>query len=309
MLTDQEACVFNSIYNFVKELDILFTNEQHSLKLYNHLLSKTKLSHTDPIRKHISGFRDFCIVNRDGIKEMNHSLFVTSSVVYSDNVFIDMKHIFSISEPHNIPIIYKHLLVLSALLDPTGNAKDILKQLKESESCGKESDLLKNLISKIEDNMDPNAPPAASIASVLQSGVFTDMMTGLTSGMSDGSLDMSKMFGVIQSVMSGMGDEGGGGDMSGILNMMGPMLSNLTQQSSNSTQQNSNSTLQNSNSQQGNDMIGMLMSGFQNSNSAIDPNVIGMIMTGLSKPDASVIINEIDDKASNYRNSRIDTID
>jgi hypothetical protein len=234
MLTDSEASVFNSILNFVKELDGLFTDNQRSLKLYNHLLSKTTFGNTDPIKKHIEVFREFCVKNREGIRERDYTKFEENILKYSENAFIDLNHIFTISEPQIIPVIYKHLLVLSALLDPAGNAKNILRELKEREqSTGKEEDLMTDIISKIEQTVDPNASPMESIASVMQSGVFTDLMGGITSGMTDGSLDIGKMMGVFQGMLGGLnsqgggGGGGGGGDISDIFNMISPMLQNL----------------------------------------------------------------------------------
>ena len=45
---------FKAISNFVNELGSEFENNQNkSLKLYKHLLSKTKFSHENVVKKHI----------------------------------------------------------------------------------------------------------------------------------------------------------------------------------------------------------------------------------------------------------------
>ena len=45
MSTDNSLVNFKAIVDFVNNLGEMFSKEQHSLKLYSHLLNKTTLSH------------------------------------------------------------------------------------------------------------------------------------------------------------------------------------------------------------------------------------------------------------------------
>lgn len=246
MLSANEVCIFNTIYNFVKDLVLLFEKDQHSLVLYNHLLSKTKLSHIEPIRKHLTCFRSFCVANREAIKDMDYTKFEQPRISYNDNVYIDICHIFSIAEPQDVPVIYEHLLVLSALLDPVSKAKEILKNIKDSTS--KEHDFVSSLINKMDENTSIGSNQ--SFDSLLKSDFISDMISNIVPAMSNGSLDIGKLFGIMNNVVSGlstgpnseigniedvlkMGNVGGDGgcgdiDIGSILKMMGPMLSNLS---------------------------------------------------------------------------------
>ena len=54
MSSDSSLITFKAISNFTECLDEVFGKKQRSLKLYAHLLNKTRLSHTKPIKKHIN---------------------------------------------------------------------------------------------------------------------------------------------------------------------------------------------------------------------------------------------------------------
>ena len=61
MTTDISLIKFKAISNFTECLSEVFGKEQKPLRLYSHLLRKTKLSHVKPIEKHISAFTEFCV--------------------------------------------------------------------------------------------------------------------------------------------------------------------------------------------------------------------------------------------------------
>jgi hypothetical protein len=251
-MTDTSLITFKAISNFTKDLGDMFSSNQHSLKLYCHLINKTTLSHDKAIKKHIDAFRDFCIENRDHIASKNYSKFTKTSIIYSTNVFIDLDAIFKLADKETQQVIWKHVLVISALVDPAGKAKEILKQT----ATGKEGDFLTDIISKVEQHVDPNSNPMEAVSNIMKSGVFTDIISSMQDGMGNGSLDLGKLMNSVQTMVTTLNGQTGGEnsesmnalntmmgslatngpsgvegqpmpDLSSLMSMMGPMLSTL----------------------------------------------------------------------------------
>jgi hypothetical protein len=206
---------FKAISTFTNELSENFgTDKQnHSLKLYDHLMSKTLISHDAAIKKHIDIFTEFCILNRDALYAKDAKKFVNTRIVYSEKVYIEFNNIFKKADTETVAVIWKHLLTISALLDPAGKAKEILKQSNETT----EADFLTNIINKVESHVSPDSNPMEAVTSIMNSGVFTELLTGMNSGIQDGTLDLGKLMGTVQKICTNIGDArsgGGGGDSS-----------------------------------------------------------------------------------------------
>ena len=232
MTSNNNLITFKSIINFINELGDVFSSKQHSLRLYKRLINKTTFSHTKAINKHIEVFRNYVILNREAITSKDYTklkcnkigkLF-TSRMSYSENVFIDLHAIFSIADNDTKKIIWKHLLVLSALLDPAGKAKDILKELSSS----KEADFLTNIISQVEQNVDPSLSPMEAVSKIVQSGVFNDVIGGMTKSLEDGSLDLGKIMGTVQTMVVSIQQTNPDSNSNNALNtMLGSLMSGL----------------------------------------------------------------------------------
>ena len=258
MSSDNALISFKAISNFTTCLSDVFGGEYRALKLYAHLINKTTIAHEKPIQKHIDAFREFCVQNRDAISNKDKKLIV-NKIVYSERVYIDISTILNKADKETTDVIWKHLLTISAILDPTGRAKQILQESNKA-SEQNESDFLTNIINKVEENVDPDANPMEAVSSIMQSGVFTELVGGMGNGLQDGSLDLNKLMGTVQTMVtnlnSQMGDqtnspngednalstmmnnlsandktsEGGGAppDLSALIGMVGPMLNTLT---------------------------------------------------------------------------------
>ena len=225
MSTDYNLIAFKAITTFSNELNENFgSNKQnHSLKLYDRLISKTSLSHDKAIKKHIDAFRTFCIDNRDGLLSKDIKKFVSSKVEYSPKVYIDFVIIFNLADKETTEIIWKHLLTISALLDPAGNAKEILKKNKDHTT---EADFLTDIINKVETHVKPDSNPMEAVSTILSSGVFTDLISGMNNGIQDGTLDLGKLMGTVQTMCSSLSNLQGG-SQGGNQNDMGNMFSQL----------------------------------------------------------------------------------
>lgn len=222
-MSDEEInlIAFNSIYKFIKSLGDLYSSVYKPLALYNRLISKTTISHTKAVKKHVACFRQFCISNRDSISNKNHK-DLNGLISYSNNVYIDMSVIFDIisKEEDSTQIretVWKHLLTISALLDPAGKAKEILKesskrQNSKNNNSGKEVEFISNIIDKVEKNVDPNANPMEAISSIISSGVITDLITSMNNDLQNGELDISKLMGAVSGMVSTLGNNNDNND-------------------------------------------------------------------------------------------------
>jgi hypothetical protein len=237
--SDYNLLTFKAISDFTKELGEIFgsKNKNHSLKLYEHLLNKTTLTHEKAISKHIEAFREFCIANREAILNKDPTLLVQNKVIYSSRVFIDFSNIFKESDNETSFAIWKHLLTISALVDPAGKAKKVLQESKDS----KEANFLSDIINKVESNVKPNSNPLEAVGSIMSSGIFNDLISGMNSGIQNGELDLGKLMGTVQTMCASLGDlnppGGGGGTPSGE-NPMGNILNNLMQNIGNNSGEN-----------------------------------------------------------------------
>ena len=208
VLPDTSLVAFKAIVNFTNNLFEEFGEEHKCVKLYNHLLSKTTLSHDTAIQKHITSFRTFCIENRESISNFDIE-GIQGDITYSNRVYLDIKNILKLSQKDTQKIIWQHLLIISAILDPTGKAKQILQQQKEeSQNVDGEANFLTDIIDKIENNVDPNSSnPMEAVSTIMQSGVFNDLVQGMGNGLQDGSLDLNKLMGTVQNMVTKLNDE------------------------------------------------------------------------------------------------------
>jgi hypothetical protein len=156
---------------------------------------------------------------------------VESKIEYSDKVFIDFESIFKSADKDTTMVIFDHLLTISALVDPTSKAKEILKNDEKS----KEADFLSTMIEKVEENVDINSSnPMEVVNSIMSSGVFNDLLSNMNNSLQDGSLDLGKLVGTVEKLCSNMapkgvdGVGGGGANNINLMQMLGSLnLGNL----------------------------------------------------------------------------------
>jgi hypothetical protein len=199
-LSDQELKLFSAIKRFVNDLVDSF-EDQHSLILYNHLINKTKNIHLGPVRKHLSVFSQFCETNRAAILAMSKGDFAAPALIeYSSNVFIDMSDVLSkTSDKETLNNIFKHLLLILAMVDPASNAKTVLSELSATKSNGGGDEIIPPGFSKIVDkiknhiNVDDMSNPMKAVQSLMSKNVFADILKTVNDSIKDGSLDLGEM--------------------------------------------------------------------------------------------------------------------
>jgi hypothetical protein len=229
MPVDTSLITFKTISNFTNDLGEVFSEKHRPLKLYAHLINKTTLSHEKPIEKHIEGFRNFCIANRDAISNRSVSKLAKEKIIYSKRVYINMKEIFQMADAETSEVIWMHLLTISALVDPAGKAREILKEVSSKGGGGQEINFLTDIISKVEANVKPNSNPMEAVSAIMQSGIFSELVSGMGNGLQDGSLDISKLVGTVQKMVTQLSADAGdqeGGEQA--MNMINTMMSSIS---------------------------------------------------------------------------------
>jgi hypothetical protein len=226
-MDDKTALAFNTICNFIRDLNGSFGNRQKSLLLYGHLIEKTGLIHMEPVRKHIQIFKTFVQTNDEAIQGRDKKKMRLERIVYSDKVAIDIKSIFQMADKDEENVIWVHLLTISALLFPEGQAKQKLKELREQASSrgasggngggggigGGGGDFIKNMMDKIGEQIQntdgDDVNPMQMIGSLMNSGVFNELFQGLSGQM-------------------GGGGGNGGMDLAGMMSSMQGLLNNIS---------------------------------------------------------------------------------
>ena len=228
MNSDSNLICFKAISNFVNELEESFAKKHRPLKLYARLVNKTTFSHEKAMNKHIQAFNKFCVSNRQSIIDNSKDLEM-ALISYSNRVFINMEEIFKLTDKETEKMIWQHLLYISALVDPAGKAKEILKEnMKTGKTGNSEANFLTDIIDKVEKNVDPNANPMEAVSSIMQSGIFTDLIGSMNNGISNGSLDMGKLMGAVQGMVGQLGEKTSGDpDAENAMNMINTMMSNM----------------------------------------------------------------------------------
>ena len=230
-LDDNSVLIFKSITTFINDLFLEFESKHKSIVLYHRLLEKTGIMNTGPIMKHIDCFRTFFLKNVEALETKDSSKFTETKNMYSDRVYVDISTVLRQTSEDSRKIIWKHLLTIWGLIDPTSIAKQSLKEMMK-DNGNKEANFLSNIIERVESSVDPTKMsgnnPMEMVSGLMQSGVFNDLISGMQGGLEDGSLDMTKLMGSVQGMMSKLSPDGQiPPEISNMMNMMGPMLSKM----------------------------------------------------------------------------------
>jgi len=243
-LEARELLAFRAISCFVLDTAELYRRQQRSLALYERLVEKTNFAHARPIRKHVSVVTTFCAANRDAIAQKDTGLMVCDKFKYSERVYIDVKKLLESADSDNATKIWQHLLTIAAIVDPNSGALDKLKALEEgtkaeeeigiadellgSRSGSREDDLLRDIITKVEETVGGGsnrpADPADAMKSMMTSGALTGLMASMTQGMEKGELDFGKLMGSINGMMSNIGGDSLPPEVSRMQKSLGEMV-------------------------------------------------------------------------------------
>lgn len=209
MISEPAFKAFRAISEFVADLSDAFGSKFREVTLYNHLLSKTKISNKEAVTKHIQIFGEFCVRNQDALLKKAPTQIVSRRITYSDKVFLDLYSILNQPElqldTSTADAIWNHLLVIQATIDPTSKAHDILTSIRADTS--NEGQFLGSFLNKIQGNINPEqmaANPMSAVTNILQSGVLNDLVGSIDQGVKGGTLDLGKLTGMVQQMLGGL---------------------------------------------------------------------------------------------------------
>lgn len=198
--------VFPKVKNLVEDLNNVFGKKQKSLKLFNRLISKTPEDNIEQKNKFCELFRVFCTSNRDAILEQKDQKLVQTEIKYpsqNTDIKINFRDILRNCDNLEKKQIWSHLSVIYAFWDQSSDAIDAIKKSLSQDTP--ESNFMTNIMSQVEGLIDENtSDPMAAMMGLLQSGKLNQIIGSLTQslGNSDSGLDLSKMGGLLQTVMS-----------------------------------------------------------------------------------------------------------
>ena len=200
---------FNAIVEFVNDLWEVFGNPKKAtpLALYRRLTQHIKFTDEEAILKAIRPFKRFVTANKDIILsgDLNKIARGITIPYGTSKICIEIqKFIYQGDSDTNI-IIHQHLLAISAIFCPDEKTiEELEKKLKDGPSP--ESDLINNVINKLGPIMSgvDTKNPMAAISQLASSGIMGDLIGNMTQGLSSGEMDISKLFGSLQSTFETM---------------------------------------------------------------------------------------------------------
>lgn len=204
---------FSKIQEFVTQLNDVYGEQYKEIRLYNHLLDKTKVSHRKSIRDHVGFFADFCLRNRDAIIAQNLDLMLVDKVSFSEKVFIDVRNVISSTDVDDQGVIWSYLLNIQDAIDPTSGAREVLRKAIEEKS--NEGNFIQDFMSKIENSVNKEEAaqdPMKVISSILKPEMLSGLVSNLNNGVENGSLDIGKLLGTVQGMLTGLTSQMNGGD-------------------------------------------------------------------------------------------------
>lgn len=219
---------FQTIQDFVNNLHDYFGKKCHSLNLYRRLVEKLSFGDHNLITRHLQTFKDFCVANRTAIREKNVDGLAQRRIEFSDNIYIDVKWVCEHSDADTRNTIWEYILTISALLDPSNKAKELLGTLKEGT---KEDQFLSSMIETVGQQVGdaPVSNPMEMVGSLMNSDVMGNLLQSMQSGVGDGKLDMNKLMSSMQGIMKNVQSQIESSDDPMVQNLMN-MVSSLANQ-------------------------------------------------------------------------------
>jgi len=193
---------FKAICNFVNDLADCFAVNIHSLALYDRLLTKTTMEHTEAVDKNIELFKEFILKNKDNILSQNPRF--SNMITYSPKVFLDMNVVMNLKMDRDTSdAIWRHLSVLLVIFDPESKTQIVQSsKLSVGEEC-EEDQFLNKIINRVSEHVPQNGDPKTGLNDVLSSGLIPELVNDITSRMGSGNFDLGKMIASVEKLAGG----------------------------------------------------------------------------------------------------------
>ena len=150
-------------------------------------------------------FREYCKNNKDTILKKTEN--EVKNINYSEVLFIDLIQIFKMVDDENKVSIWKHLLTLLYMTNPSVELRSVLQDMNKGKEDN-ESKFLEKMIGTLENNMSEEqmANPMAAMMGLMSSGVLQDLMGQAQTGQSNGSLNIKKILKSVNKLVDQLSD-------------------------------------------------------------------------------------------------------
>ncbi len=202
-----ELQLFQSILNFVTDINELYGSKMRKLQLYHRLLSKTTASNYTAIQKHFTAFKTFFLLNDISTIES-----ISSPISYNERIQIELPYIIKQADHDSLTNIKKHLLLIKSLLFPEDKeSKNMLISSAKTEETnqkmeGNEEKFIGDLMNKVKSKINPSEikDPMQAVTSIMSSGLLNDILQSMDSSVSNGDLDLNKLMGTVTTMFSNL---------------------------------------------------------------------------------------------------------
>jgi hypothetical protein len=203
---------YQRIKDMVFDLGNEFGRQQHSLKLFKHMMQRME-DEPNPVAKDqiVAKFERFVHVNRKGILGKDVGQLTTHVLVYHNNVNIKFAEIFRLADAQTKDTIWAHLQALLSVIDPDNveieRALQAYQQQQQSsvpegevDENSREALFIKGIIEDIQPDMSSlGSNPGNPMAGIDLMGMMSRVTRMLDSNGSDG-LDPEKLLSTVHSM-------------------------------------------------------------------------------------------------------------
>jgi len=219
--------IFRKCFTFVKELNEVFGPDHPELALYFRLMNEGP-KHEKALTNHIQVFKDALLPCVEAIKNSDTN-GVCERISFSQRVFIPVKQVCLEADDDNQGVIFNHLQVILALIDPDGceelrsNLLNEAKKEKEAMENDKEGTFLNSFLGEVEHNLVDKQfdGPMQAAASLLMDGTLMTLAQRIQDGIANGNLNLNKL---VNKVTQQMDQTGSTEQVSSMMNMMSGLM-------------------------------------------------------------------------------------
>jgi len=212
----QTEKIFFKFYDFVNDLNEVFGEKMKSVKMYFVLINSLRTKYEESnekyfeqIKKHVDVLTEFLVVNKDAIFTQKVENIFQKNLTFSERIFIDLELVLRHSDEQSA--IWKHLLLLSSLVDPESRAKEVLKKVLEDDSP--ENRMIKNISKTLEDSnfaekmqgMNPSNP-MEMMSALSSSGMLGSIMNTMN-GSSLQDVDPKKLINTMRGMLDAISSQ------------------------------------------------------------------------------------------------------
>jgi hypothetical protein len=212
---------FDKVVLFVKDLKEVFSDER--VFLFHKLLTNIPDTKPEAREKLANVFSQWILANKEAIAANDADSISDEPIKFTDKVCIPIKELMASTDAETKQSIKKHLLFLLYLVEPSDKLKETLSADRA------ENEFINTFFNKIDDafNGQQFNDPMTATVQMLNSGIFTDLVQSMNDGVNSGKINLNKLLGNVQGMLGALQETDSTGEISSIINTVGPMMGSL----------------------------------------------------------------------------------